>query len=982
MGGVQDVLLGEGGVGAGDEGGDILGDEGADLGGELDGDRQRERLGGEATGTGAGKEGGEVEAGGGGGGGGDPTGEAEGGSGGGAGELDGLAAEGVENGGEGVSGGGVGVNDESAEGALAGGLFKLISPAAVVSEGGAGEESGIGGGGLAGEEDDDFAAGIETGVVVPLELGGADAVADEDEGGREGEGSFLGEGGEDEIAAEGEGLVVEREGGGRESGDAGEGDRLEVRTVGGGGAGAGGGEGAGEVFGGELAAAGADGAAFEQVGGEEADVGAEAGGIDEGGQGGGEEDREEEQSGEAHKESLARLEGMEMPKIRRGEVAHEAHGLRWVDEYGWLRDKESAEVRAALERENAYCESVMGPHEAVVEELYQEILSRIEQTDLSVPVKKGPYFYYSRTEEGKQYPIYCRKEGSLEAAEEAYLDENELAAGHDYFSLGVVAPCRDHRLLAYSTDARGDEDYTVEVKDLASGRMLADRIEKTYLSLVWGGKNEGFYYTVLDEARRPYRVMWHGLGEGSDRVVWEESDERFRVDVYASRSERFVVLEAESSTTTEVRLKEGDGEFRLFRGRQQDIEYGVTHQEEWLYVRINDRGRNFRLVRTPVDAWGEENWEEVLPHRGDVYLELVTAMRDWLVIVEREGGLRRFRYRRRGESEWRAVEFGESAYEVDLVGNLEYEAESLRYQYHSPVTPLSVYDYWFERGQAELKKETAVRGGFERSRYVVERREAVSHDGTRVPMVMVRRRDVDLSEPGPTLLYGYGAYGMSSDAGFSTSLPSLLDRGVRYVIAQVRGGAEMGRPWHDAGRMKQKRNSFLDFVACAETLLREGVTRREQLVIEGGSAGGLLVGGALVMRPDLFGGVLASVPFVDVVHTMLDTTLPLTVGEFEEWGNPAEEEYFHVLREYSPYDNVRRAAYPPMLVTAGLNDPRVPYWEPVKWVARLREADTAGSEILLKVNLGAGHFGASGRYDRLREVAFEFAWLLRTWKLI
>ncbi len=900
----------------------------------------------------------------------------------GAGELDGFAAEGIENGLKGIGSRGVGMENDGAGGALAGGFFKLVGPAAVVGERGASEEFGVVRRGFAREEDDDFAAHVEARVIVPLELGSTDAVADEDEGRGEVEGLFLRVGAEHEVAAKGELCLIEGDGGGRECEHARERDGLEPGTVRAGGFCARGGEGAGEVLGGELVGAGADGAAFEKVGREEANVGAEPVGIDDRGLGKGAESSESQKYSKAHRESLARLKSMEMPKIRKGAAEYELHGVKWVDDYAWLREKESPELRAVLEAENAYCAAVMGRHEPVVEELYREILSRTKQTDLSVPVKEGPYFYYSRTEEGKQYPIYCRKRGSLEAAEEVYLDENVLADGHEYFELGVVETSRDHRLLAYSTDAVGDEDYTVVVKDLETGQMLGDRIEKTYASRVWGKGNEGFYYTVLDAARRPYRVMWHRLGAEVDEVIYEETDERFRVDVYASRSERFVVLEAESSTTTELRLKDGDGEFRLLRARQQDVEYSVAHQGEWLYVRINDRGRNFRLVRTPVEAWGEEHWEEVLPHRADVYLEMVTAFRDWLVVVEREAGVRRFRYQRRGEAQRQPVEFAESAYAVGLTGNLEYAAETLRYQYHSPVTPPSVYDYTFATGVAELKKQTEVPGGFRPERYVVERHEAVSHDGTRVPMVMVRLRDLDMSVPGPTLLYGYGAYGMNSDAGFSTSRLSLLDRGVRYVIAQVRGGAEMGRPWHDAGRMKNKKNSFLDFVACAEALVSAGVARREQLVVDGGSAGGLLVGAALAMRPELFGGVLAHVTFVDVVHKMLDTTLPLTVGEFEEWGNPAEEEYFHALREYSPYDNVREAEYPPMLVTAGLNDPRVPYWEPVKWVARLREKDRRGSEILLKVNLGAGHFGASGRYDRLREVAFEFAWLLKTWKLI
>lgn len=678
---------------------------------------------------------------------------------------------------------------------------------------------------------------------------------------------------------------------------------------------------------------------------------------------------------------------MQLLSVRKGPRAHSLHGVEWVDDYDWLREKDNPEVIAYLEQENAHTEAAMAATKDLQQKLYDEILSRIEQTDLSVPVKEGPYFYYTRTEEGKQYPIFCRKLGSMEAAEEIYLDANVLAEGYDYFTLGVLETSPDHSLLAYSTDTVGDEDYIIRVKDLISGELHGDVIERTYDSLAWATNNRTFYYTVLDAARRPYRILRHQLGRpaGEDVLVFEELDERFRLDIYKTRSDRFLMLEVASSTTTEIHLADAslaEGEFRVFRPRQQDIEYSLTHQGDWLYLLINDRGRNFRLVRTPVDNWAEAAWEELLPHRADVYLESVTALKDYLVVTERVGGLRRFRYLAAGEAEWRTIQFAEEAYAVGLTGNLEYEAQTLRYQYQSPVTPPSVFDYHFATGEHELKKRTSIPGDFEPERYVVARTTARSHDGVEIPMILIHRRDLDLGQPQPALLYGYGAYGIPSEASFSTSRLSLLDRGVIYAIAQVRGGSEMGQPWHDAGRMLAKKNSFLDFIACAEELIRRGVTTASRLIIEGGSAGGLLVGGAVTMRPELFGGVLAHVPFVDVVHTMLDSSLPLTVGEFEEWGNPQEERFFHAIREYSPYENTRPAAYPPMLVTAGLNDPRVSYWEPAKWVARLRENNRGNAEILMKVNMGAGHFGASGRYDRLHEIAFEYAWLLKTWQLV
>lgn len=678
---------------------------------------------------------------------------------------------------------------------------------------------------------------------------------------------------------------------------------------------------------------------------------------------------------------------MQIPQAHKNPVERELHGTTWSDEYAWLREKTNAQVLAHLAAENAHTDAAMSATLDLQKNLYAEILSRIQQTDLSVPIKEGPYFYYSRTEEGKQYPIYCRKLADLDAPEQINLDSNELASDQNYFRVGVLESSPDHRLLAYSTDLEGDEDYTIRVKDLSTGRLLADRIERTYDSLAWAADNQTFFYSVLDAARRPHRIFRHKLGEasGADQLVYEETDERFRVDIYKTRSKQFFILETASATTTELWFREADnpsGEFRLLLPRQQNIEYSITHQEDYFYIRINDRGRNFRLVRTSVSNWQESAWEEVLPHRAEVFLESVTAFKDYLIVTERSGGLRSFRFRKLGEQTWHSIEFGEAAYVVSLTGNLEYETCTLRYQFQSPLTPPSVFDFHFATGEKELKKRTDVPGDFDPSRYRVERITASSHDGTAVPLVLIYRRDLDRERTHSLLLYGYGAYGANSDAGFSSARLSLIDRGVVYAIAQVRGGSEMGQPWHDAGRMLHKRNSFLDFIACAEQLITSGWTESSKLLIEGGSAGGLLVGAAVTMRPDLFGGVLAHVPFVDVINTMLDASLPLTVGEYEEWGNPAEPGFFAAIREYSPYDNTREAAYPPILATGGLNDPRVSYWEPAKWVARLRDKNLHTSEILLKINMGSGHFGASGRYDRIEEIAFEYAWLLKTWNLI
>jgi oligopeptidase B len=673
---------------------------------------------------------------------------------------------------------------------------------------------------------------------------------------------------------------------------------------------------------------------------------------------------------------------MDSPKPAKRPLSTTLHGVTWTDEYAWFREKENPELLAHLKAENEYTAALMQPLEPLQQTLFEEIVGRIQQTDLSVPTKEGNYFYYSRTQEGKQYPFYCRKKGSLDAPEELYLDANALAEGLEYFRIGVLETSPDQRLLAYSTDSDGDEDYTIQIQNLEDGTLYPDRIPKTYYAVEWAQDNQTLFYNVLNEAKRPHRVYRHALNSDSstDELVYEEEDPRFTLNVSKSRSKRFLLLESTSPNTSEIRLLDARNplsEARIFRERQTEIEYSLTHQEEHLFLRINDRGRNFRLVRCPVDNWGEEHWVEILPHRSDVYLEAVTAFHNYLIVVERENGLRRFRYQQPGSSTWESIEFEEKAYAAGLTGNLDYEAVTLRYQYSSPITPPSVYDFHFATRQHELLKRNEVLGGYDPQRYAVDSLLVRAADGTQVPLITLRLRGLDPSRPHPTLLYGYGSYGVKTDASFSSPRFSLVDRGFIYAIAQVRGGAEMGQPWHDAGKMQYKRNTFTDFIACAEHLIASGDTTPAQLAIEGGSAGGLLVGACVTMRPDLYGAVLAHVPFVDVLNTMLDPSLPLTVGEYEEWGNPEDKPFFDYIRSYSPYDNTRPAHYPQMLLTAGLNDPRVSYWEPAKWAARLRDVNLAPTRITLKVNMGAGHFGASGRYDRFKEFAFYFAWLLQ-----
>ena len=655
------------------------------------------------------------------------------------------------------------------------------------------------------------------------------------------------------------------------------------------------------------------------------------------------------------------------------------HGDTRVDNYAWLRERENPEVTAYLEAENEYTAQVMEPTQQLQEALYKEILGRIKETDLSVPVKRDDYFYYTRTEEGQAYGIYCRKHGNLEAPEEILLDANALAAGQKYFRLGNFALSPDHRLLAYSTDLEGDEAYTILVKDLASGELLPDRIANTYYTLEWANDNRTFFYTMLDPAHRPYRLFRHELGAASDDLVYEEQDARFALGVGKTRSRRFLVLHLASGLTSEVRyLDAGDplGAFQVMLPRRQDVEYDASHHGDFFYIRTNEGAKNFRLMRTPVANPSRDTWQEVLPARPGITIEGVDSFEDHLVIYERERGLEKIAIHDANGVFQHYVEFPEPVYTVSAAGNAEYRTRTLRFVYTSLVTPASVFDYDMETRRRELKKQYEVKGGYDASRYQSERIFATAPDGVEVPISLVYRRGFEKNGQTPLLLYAYGSYGHSIDPGFSSDRLSLLDRGFVFAIAHVRGGAELGEEWHDQGKLLAKKNTFTDFIASAEHLIRNRYTSPDRLAILGGSAGGLLVGAVVNMRPDLFRAAVAKVPYVDNVNTGLDPTLPLTISEYEEWGNPQKEEYYDYIKSYSPYENVAPREYPTMLVTAGLNDPRVSYWEPAKWVAKLRAMKKDTNILLLKTNMGSGHFGPSGRYEGIKEVAFDYAFLL------
>jgi oligopeptidase B len=683
------------------------------------------------------------------------------------------------------------------------------------------------------------------------------------------------------------------------------------------------------------------------------------------------------------------------PIAQREPVEHVIHGDRRIDHYAWLRKKDDPRVREYLQEENDYAEAYMKSTGAFQEELYQEMLARILQTDLSVPYLLRGYSYFSRTEEGKQYPIHCRRVENSDAREEVLLDLNALAEGHSFLGLGMFEVSDDNQLLAYAADTTGFRQYTLEVKDLHTRELLPFRMERV-TSVAWSSDHKTFLYVVEDEVtKRSYQLWRHILGaEGADTLIYEEKDERFRIDIERTRSGAYLLLVSNSHTTSEIRYLRADqpcGEFQRIAEREDGHEYYVDHHPGSakdpaggiFFIRTNSGGRTYRLMTAPTSDPARENWVQVIRNRPAVMLAGMESFRTHVVLLEREDGLPCLRIidltraaTSALEGSYR-IEFAEPAYNATLGANPEFATNQVRFHYESFITPRSVYDYDLRTGERILRKQLPVLGGYDPTEYGSERLHAVAPDGTRVPLSVVYRHDAPRDGSAPLLLYGYGSYGLSMPVAFSSNRLSLLNRGTIFVIAHVRGGGELGKPWHDAGRMHRKMNTFTDFIASAEYLIANHYTSKEKLIIEGGSAGGLLMGAVTNLRPDLFRIVLSHVPFVDVLNTMLDASLPLTVGEYEEWGNPQVEEDYFCMKKYCPYTNLERKAYPTMLVKTGLNDSQVMYWEPAKYVAKLRTLKTEGNPLLLKTNLGAGHGGASGRYDYLREIAFDYAFLLK-----
>lgn len=676
------------------------------------------------------------------------------------------------------------------------------------------------------------------------------------------------------------------------------------------------------------------------------------------------------------------------PPVAR-EVAHVSnwHGEKVNDPWYWLREKTNPEVVAYLNAENAYTEAMTADLKPFSEALYKEMLGRIKQTDLSVPVRRGAYHYYSRTEEGKQYPIQCRrpaaKDGTYDekAPEAVLLDQNELAKGLKYLGLGGMAVSDDDRTLLFSTDTTGFRQYQLFTKDLATGKLSAPLAERV-TSFTWSADNRHVFYVTEDAGTKRSNQLWRlDLKGGKATLVFEDKDELYRMGVGRTKDRKFIVLESQATDTWEARYLDAvlpTGAFKVLVPREKGHKYDLEHRDGTFYIRTNKGAKNFRLVTAPVAQPDMKHWKTYLPHRPDVLLEGIEPFKDFLVVVAKRHGLTQVRVQDLRKNTWKDITFPETVYAANVSGTPEYTSKAFRFVYQSMVTPQSVYDCDMATGKQALLKQVEVLGGYDKTQYATERLWAPARDGVKVPLSIVYKKGVKRDGQAPLFLYAYGSYGYGSAAAFSIPRLSLLDRGMVYVIAHIRGGNEMGEGWHDDGMLMKKMNTFTDFIDAADYLVQAKWTAKDRLVIEGGSAGGLLMGAVTNLRPDLFKAVHNAVPFVDVMNTMMDASLPLTVGEYLEWGNPNDKAAFDYMRSYSPYDNLAKKAYPAILVTTSFNDSQVMYWEPAKYVAKLRTLKTDSNPLLLKIKMDpAGHGGASGRYDALKDKAFETAWMLR-----
>ncbi|MBL8229732.1 MAG: S9 family peptidase [Bryobacterales bacterium] len=676
---------------------------------------------------------------------------------------------------------------------------------------------------------------------------------------------------------------------------------------------------------------------------------------------------------------LPAAHAIEPPVAKRVDHREVRHGATVIDPYHWLREKSSPEVTQYLEAENAYTQAITKDLKPFEEKLYKEIIGRIKQTDLSVPVRRGPYHYYSRTEEGKQYSIQCRRKGSMDAPEEILLDLNELAKGHKFFSLGAFAISEDHQQLAFTSDTTGFRQYKLQVKNLTTGQTQSDLAERV-TSVDWASDNKTLLFTTEDKVTKRSDSLWRlAVGGTVEGPVYYEKDELYRIFLNKTRDHKYIVLQIASTDTTEARYVAANqpaAPLKVALPREKKHRYDIDHREGLFYIRTNKDAKNFRVVTAPASDPSPKNWKEFVAHQPTVLVQGLDLFKNFGVLIEKSEAVNRVRILDFKTGKWKPLTFPEPVYTAFPSANPEYDTNLFRYSYQSMVTPSSVFDYDLTAGTSKLLKQEQVLGGYDSKQYVTERAWATARDGVRVPMSVVYKRGIKRDGTAPLFLYAYGSYGIGMPATFSSARLSLLDRGMVFVIAHIRGGNDMGESWHEDGMLMKKKNTFHDFIDCADHLISNKWTSKERLVIQGGSAGGLLIGAVLNMRPDLFRAAHLAVPFVDVMNTMMDASLPLTVGEYLEWGNPNEKAAYDYMKTYSPYDNLEKRAYPSILVTTSLNDSQVMYWEPAKYVARLRPLKTDSNPLLLKTNMGAGHGGASGRYDRFRELAFEYAWLM------
>lgn len=674
---------------------------------------------------------------------------------------------------------------------------------------------------------------------------------------------------------------------------------------------------------------------------------------------------------------------IEPPKARKIPEKLEKHGDVRIDNYFWLKERENPEVLDYLNQENAYNAKMTEHTKKFQRRLFLEMRGRIKEDDSSVPYKLNGYWYITRYEVGGDYPIYSRKKGTLDAPEEILFNVNEMAKGHEYYSLGGVNVSPDNKLVAFAVDTVGRRNYSIQIKNIETGELLPVKIDTTTGGSTWANDNRTLFYTRKDpETLRSDTIYKHLLGTSieEDEVVFHEEDETFHTYVYKSKSRKFIVIGSNSTLTSEYRFLDADrpdGKFKLVQSRLRGVEYSVSHYKDCLYILTNkDDAINFKLMKTPLDKPGVENWEEVIPHREEVLLEDIDIFEKHIVISERSHGLNRLKVMTWDNSESYYIPFDNETYTAYTGTNPDFDTDILRFTYNSMTTPTSVVDFNMTTRVKTVKKEQEVLGDFNKKDYISDRIWATAEDGTQIPMSIVYRKGLRMDGSNPVLLYAYGSYGSTIDPYFSTVRLSLLDRGFIFAIAHVRGGEYMGRKWYEEGKLLKKKNTFTDFIDCSLHLIEHNYTSPEHLYASGGSAGGLLMGAIINMAPHLYNGVIASVPFVDVVTTMLDETIPLTTGEYDEWGNPNLKEYYDCMKSYSPYDNVIAQEYPNLLVTTGFHDSQVQYWEPAKWVAKLRELKTDDNIILFHTNMDAGHGGASGRFEALKEVAEEYAFLL------